>query len=436
MKEIRRSETNTVQYDSFKHYLVGFNRCNNLTINVSIKGHMDYDMLKAAIRKVMENHESFRAGFEYTGDNFYYIVYDELRSTIEMQEAEGADEAEKFANVMASIGQMQSQTVDPFKDQLAKAVIYRISDEYNIVSFCVNHMVSDGYSQYVLMNELLACLTSDTPLQPEALSYCDYCDECKAYLESDEGKESAEFWRNNMMRYSSELMPEHQGKRKEKTGVPKLRKIIGADIKQKIMDYSKKNGVSEFTIIEAAYQLCVARFNNTESPALMITFANRNDVRTANAVGLYADGYLSIAEYQEDQKVADFIRSRLQSQSEYEKHLKGHDCRLTSGYEDTRKASTPYMISYINFGNGALTNGMKIGDYTVQTVVPEIDSYYPQMFFIIGLSSESAIAFELTYDLNLFADDYAQEFLDALEEMIVAIADEKAETVSELVEGV
>lgn len=436
MKELRKAEVTTVQYDFLRHALGGVNRCNNLTISVSIKGKMDYDKLKTAIHNVMDNHESFRAGFEYTGENFYYIVYDELRSTIEMQEAEGADEAEKFANVMASIGQMQSQTVDPYKDQLAKAVIYRISDDHNIVSFCLNHMVSDGYSQYILMNELLTCLTSDAPLQPEILSYCDYCNERKAYLESEEGNESMIFWRNNTMRCVSDLMPEHHCVRKEKVGVPKLRMVIGADTKQKIADYSRKNGVSEFNVIEAAYQLCIVRFHNTDLPAMTIVFANRNDLRTANAVGLYADGYVSIAEYHEEQSVADFVRTRLQKQSEYEKHFKGVDCRLTSGYEDIRKTSTPYLISYINFGNGIMTNGSKLGDYTVQTVVPDIDSFYSQLFFIIGLSSETSISFELTYDINLFSDEYAYEFLDALEKMIVAIAEEKAETVSELVEGV
>ncbi|MDO6434615.1 LLM class flavin-dependent oxidoreductase [Flavitalea sp. BT771] len=144
------------------------------------EGSLDRDALDYAFEAVVRRHESLRTVFriDTNGEVRQYIrCPEDAAFTISFRDLTGEDEPEKELekDLHASV----TRPFDLAAGPLGRAALFRLNEHKWVFTYTLHHIISDGWSVSVLMNELIACYNarkkgSDPSLPPLRIQYKDY----------------------------------------------------------------------------------------------------------------------------------------------------------------------------------------------------------------------------------------------------------------------
>lgn len=429
MSNVKKFPTGVMQNFLLGMLSYGFNNCNYLNISVLLRGNIGYDKLEEAINVLVRKHPALRTSLERTEKGFVQVVDEDAAYTLNLCEAQGSNEQEKTDYVKKAISEKLAHPADPFKDELTQIIVYRISDEVNIVAFVCNHLISDAQSLMILYRDLLSYLASGNEPEDEELTFADYC-----IMETDPQndavrQESARFWVNEMAKMNGRsitMLPEADAE--EEISV-----TVSGDLREKVSEYAKKMHVSVFQVVESAFDIAISRIENTPSSSLRIAIANRFDERLKNTVGFFATAINSYSEVRDDISVDDFVTYIRNKMIDYSKHMMGINiAQLTPFRNEKDKIITPYILSYMDYA--ASSNLSTGGSFTAEAIQPEDKAVYPKAIFIKGKETKQEIALEASYDCKIFTADYVRSFMESVRSIIGQIVTQNGKMLGDIEE--
>lgn len=172
----------------------------NIAYNVpalyTFKGNLNVKTLENAFQLVIERHEILRTQFVSKENSAAQKIIP--AEEIEFQLG-NVDLRNKAANVNELIRAAMSYSFDLEEDLLLKSTVYQIADDQWIFFFMIHHIISDGWSLGVLINELLENYLAlengnNTFKEPLAIQYKEYAVWQQKLLHEDYFKEHKEYW--------------------------------------------------------------------------------------------------------------------------------------------------------------------------------------------------------------------------------------------------
>ena len=115
----------------------------------TIRGNLDYEKLEQVFQKMLIRHESFRTSFEVVEGEPVQIIHEEVDFEVEYyKQAEGY----KVKDII-------KEFVRPFdlsKASLLRVGMIKITDNEHILIFDMHHIISDGVSTTIFIEETVA----------------------------------------------------------------------------------------------------------------------------------------------------------------------------------------------------------------------------------------------------------------------------------------
>jgi len=147
------------------HQLEGAELSYNMPNMMLLEGAVDLGRLEEAFKRLIERHETLRTGFEIVNGEPVQRIYPEVDFAIEhvLASEEGASK-------------LMQQFVRSFqleKPPLLRIGVIELSEERFILMFDMHHIISDGTSMGILINEFVR-LYSGEELTPLRIQYKDY----------------------------------------------------------------------------------------------------------------------------------------------------------------------------------------------------------------------------------------------------------------------
>ncbi|MGH9453299.1 MAG: aminotransferase class III-fold pyridoxal phosphate-dependent enzyme, partial [Terriglobia bacterium] len=261
----------------------------NESFTLHMRGNVSEAGLKEALQQVVTRHDALRASFNTEG-NFQRFA-PELKLEIPTLDLTDLGSAERDARLQQII---RDDAHTPFRlseGPLVRAQLVRMEPQHRLLIFTSHHIVCDGWSTNVLLDELSKAynaLNSGIARDlPAPMSFATYAKLQKDFLDSPEGAKVEKYWLEQFQQPAPLLdLPTDRPR-------PSVKGFKGATYRRKISaaSYSsiKKLGAKQkctlFVTLLAGFQILMSRLSGQDDIVVGIPTAGQSLLEDAVLVG-------------------------------------------------------------------------------------------------------------------------------------------------------
>ncbi|MCD9460858.1 condensation domain-containing protein, partial [Marinibactrum halimedae] len=162
--------------DQFEQGQAGY----NIPMAVSLHGKLDIAHLEQAFQLIIHRHENLRTIFPSQNGQATQVVVAQLNFTLECVDL--SDCSDDILRREDAKQRCQAEAATPFdlaSGPLLRGKVIQLSDEEHVLMLTMHHIISDGWSSGVMMNEfsqIMQCLQAgrEPALAPLPIQYLDY----------------------------------------------------------------------------------------------------------------------------------------------------------------------------------------------------------------------------------------------------------------------
>ncbi|WP_327195511.1 non-ribosomal peptide synthase/polyketide synthase [Paenibacillus alvei] len=247
-----------------------------------LEGELDRQRFAEAFCGLVARHETLRTGFEMVKGEAVQRIYEEAAFQVEYVQISG-EQAEETVR----------QFVRPFdlaKPPLLRVGLAELAPDRHILMFDTHHIVSDGVSMDVLIEEFVR-LYSGEPLEPLRIQYKDYAvwqqsDEQKAQLAKQEA-----YWLD-MFRgelpvlelptdYPRPAMQSYEGRT--------LQLFMNREKSEGLKRLAAENGATLYMVLLAGYTILLHKYTRQEDVVVGTPIAGRNHSDVQPLIGMFVN---------------------------------------------------------------------------------------------------------------------------------------------------
>lgn len=260
----------------------------NIPAILKLSGRLNYSLLESTINKVLDRHEILNVIFVVDKGSPKQILF-KRNYKLEIINSDAKDKDEFIQNELA-------ESFDLGKGPLYKIRLIRISDTEHILLFILHHIITDGWSVTLLINEItnfynLKNNSADQTLVPLDIQYFDYAEWQHENYKNGKLNHQLEYWIKKL-----EHLPQIIGYQTDKKR-PSVQTYVGDKFEfsmdkkniEKLKKIGQVNKLSPFMIFYAAFELLLLRFSGEEDFAIGIPAANRKNDSLKNLVGFFVN---------------------------------------------------------------------------------------------------------------------------------------------------
>jgi amino acid adenylation domain-containing protein len=258
---------------------------------LDITGVLDRDALEQALAALLARHDILRTGFERHGGIWRRILVPDAKVVLRVVDASGTS-----GDVLAEVIQRElSHRFDVSAAPLVRWALVRFADDRHTLIQSEHHLVHDGLSSRILVNELAeiysAIVERRRPdLLAEVADYSEFC------IEEDRWRASKSFTRE-LASWTARLAPfEGDLRLFSHLQAPAPRRFVGAQARRCLDHASMARagrvaaalGVSAYALMLAAFALLCGRLSRQRRMLIGSGLANR-PARFRNTVGMFVN---------------------------------------------------------------------------------------------------------------------------------------------------
>ncbi|MDN3546955.1 non-ribosomal peptide synthetase [Mucilaginibacter aquaedulcis] len=288
----------------FLNRLEGQSSSYNIPEAIKIEGVLNKDALQSAFTEIINRHEILRTNFHDVDGKAYQLVKEAQPFIIPTVTI--ADKGEQLFYEL--IANEAAKSFDLQYDQLIRAILIAVSEEEHILFVNMHHIVSDGWSSGVFINELItlyqAYASGDTsPLSPLPIQYADFACWQRTLKNEHFYERQLSYWKNKLSGAPFILdLPTDKPRPAIRTeNGSAYRFTVSAEVSAKLRNLSNKQGATLFMTLLSAYSLLLSRYSRQNNLLIGSSIANRNRKETEALIGFF----VNIIVYRVELSVAD-----------------------------------------------------------------------------------------------------------------------------------
>ncbi|HEX8441989.1 non-ribosomal peptide synthetase/type I polyketide synthase, partial [Archangium sp.] len=258
-----------------------------------LSGVLDVDALEWALNEVVRRHEALRTTFALEDSGPVQRIAPSLAVPLEVTRLEdtGARDEERARWLLANASKPFQLAQGP----LIRTTLLRLEETEHILLVNVHHIVSDGWSAGVLLQELAvlyaAHVSGSKPSLPElSVQYADYAVWQAEWLRGPALQTELSWWKETLADLPVLQLPVDRPR-------PAVQTYRGArhffsisrPVSEALVALSRREGATLFMVLMAAWQALLSRYSGQEDFAVGTALAGRNRPEVEPLVGCFVN---------------------------------------------------------------------------------------------------------------------------------------------------
>ena len=275
----------------------GGNLAYNMPAVYEIKGRLDPAALETAFRDLIVRHEILRTVFrENKEGDIRQKVLAPADSGFSLAFIDVRQEADAAARVVTLIAAEMGRTFDLAMGPLLRATLIQRSQDEWMLAYAMHHIISDGWSMGILLNELMGIYHASIKGQPHDLpplriQYKDYAAWQQASLNDGSMDEHRKYWLEQL---SGELpvpgLPYDEARKAVKTyNGSAIHKAIRAGAYTQLQAMCKEEGATLFMGLLSLVYALLYRYTGEEDMIVGSPVAGRDHADLDAQIGFYVN---------------------------------------------------------------------------------------------------------------------------------------------------
>ncbi len=261
----------------------------NESFSLSLEGALDVETFRDALNAVVDRHDALRSVLAPSGDSLLYR--ESLGLETPLVDLSGLSQSEQQVELSKMREREAVTAFDLHQGPLVRTQLVRLAANSHLLIWTAHHVVCDGWSTNVLLDELGKVYSSrrnGTTLKLDpVLSFAEFAESLGLQKDSQSQQKTVEFWTSQFEKKPALLDLPTDFPR------PAQRSFIGntcyatlpASLNNAIRQFSAKNGCTKFVTLLGAFQILLARLAQQEDTVVLVPSAAQSKVEDAVLVG-------------------------------------------------------------------------------------------------------------------------------------------------------
>jgi fengycin family lipopeptide synthetase D len=401
----------------------------DVSYNVSIVLKFEKPIAKTAVATALnvlsERHEVLRTRFDIQFDE----LVQEILPTAEIRLThEGMVET-------AQLPEVAKKFVRPFDLRVAPVLrvgYYTIAEGGVAIIFDTHHIIADGTSMGILMNEFVRLLNREA-LPKQALQYKDYSEwENIQYVKSDYFNRHEKYWLNIHQDSPTLKMPvDKQASDIQNFAGERLAFKFDGELSAKLKKYALDSDVSIYQLLLSVYYLLLSKYAQQQDIVVGTAVANRRKEEVQQMMGMFVNTLALRASVPAEMPFGQFVKHiknmvlEAFDYQEYPFELLISKLGLSGNTTKVPLIDTLFIVQNIDFFNDQTIPGLTL-KYENATATSKFDF----SFFIV--EQKDSFVLEVEYNTGLFS----QQYISNLAGNFIALADKAVSIPSETLDQI
>ncbi|MFA0945432.1 MULTISPECIES: non-ribosomal peptide synthetase [Pseudomonas syringae group] len=293
----------------------------NIPLALRLHGALDVEALRRSVEQLIERHETLRTTFEQQGDEALQVVHPASPFALNVDQLALGETVESYVDL---------EVQRPFDLQhgpLLRVRLLELSEQEHVLVLTQHHIVSDGWSMPIMVDELMQCyqaasLGREAELAQLPIQYADYAIWQRNWLEMGEQERQLAYWTQQLGEQQPILeLPTDRPR-------PALRSYDGARLNieldaallNTLKALARQQGITLFMLLLASLQTLLHRYSGQADIRVGVPVANRTRSETQGLIGFFVNTQVLKAEFGAQTTVADLLQQTKQTAVQAQAH--------------------------------------------------------------------------------------------------------------------
>ncbi len=267
----------------------------NITNSLRVRGALNLAAVSRSLQEIARRHEVLRTRFEVREGMPVQVIEEAREVEIgewDVSESEPRQREERAREIARQEG---GRAMDLGAGPLWRVGVVKMGEEDHVLMMSMHHVVSDGWLMGVMIREFTALYEGyrqgrEEKLEEMEIQYADYAVWQREWLRGEVLEEEVGYWRKQL-----------GGMRVEAMGTDRVRPVvasqkggkvgirIGEEMSKGIKEMSRREGVTIFMLLLAAFKIVLCRQTGIEDIPIGTPIANRNMLETEGLIGFFVN---------------------------------------------------------------------------------------------------------------------------------------------------
>jgi len=380
----------------------------NIPEALRLQGKLDINVLTQTLEAIVQRHEVLRTNFTIVADEPVQVIHSKTNLELPIIDLSHLSPITREQEVTKLTEQEVLKPFDLEQDSLLRVTLIRLDKLEHIVLFTTHHIISDGWSTGILVQEVATLYQAflagkPSPLPELPIQYADYAVWQRDYLQGDVLDRQLNYWKQKLGGKLPLLkLPYQQQQPAVKTNRSLSHDFkLSQELSQALRQISRETETTLFMVILATLNTLLYRYTQQDDIVVGADIANRNRAETEGLIGFFVNllvlrcdlsGYPSFKEL--------LGRVKEITLSAYAHQDLPFD-RLVQELQSSRQADRTSLFQVLLVMDNVPTVDLELPNLTI-TEIEEVDNYAKFDLVLFIAETESGMVGSWQYNSNLF----------------------------------
>lgn len=384
----------------------------NISVGVKIKGALDDEALANSLQSIVDRHESLRTRFDFVDGKVTQYVEDALPINVESEDLIALDE-EAQTTVINRVAEEEGNYCFKLTElPLLRVKQLKLKDNEQIIFVTMHHIISDGWSMQIFVQELAAYYESYTnsrsvsvidQLPKLSIQYPDYAHWQQQTLTGITLKKLTNYWKNQLSGEVPTLnLPTDRPRQSILTHNGSTYSFfVEPNVVDKLKNIAMSENATIFMVALAAFKIILYRYTGQSDLWVGTPIAGRNRQEIESLIGFFTNTLVIRSIINPEQGFRELLRELKTNTLDAYTHQDMPFEKLVEALQPERNQSHSPLFQAMfvmqNTGNASL----KLGDTSIEFIETE----HSTAKFDINVAvqeSEGGLAGSIEFNSDLF----------------------------------
>ncbi|MBB3104556.1 condensation domain-containing protein, partial [Azomonas macrocytogenes] len=268
----------------------------NLPGAVRLYGRLNVAALEQAFAALVTRHETLRSTFHLRDEQPIRVIHEQIILELVQQDLRELSEVERTVQARLLSEAEAMRPFDLEHGPLLRLKLLRLAEQEHVLLVTLHHIVSDGWSMGVLIDEFSRLYQAYSEGRTAALAelpiqYSDYALWQRQWLEAGEMQRQLDYWTAHVgdehpvlalpTDHARPPQPSYRGMRLEFSIDPVLA--------EQLRSLAQQQGITLFMLLLASFMLLLQRYTGQNDIRVGVPIANRNRAETEGLIGFFVN---------------------------------------------------------------------------------------------------------------------------------------------------
>ena len=409
------------------------NTAYNMVGIYTIEGQLDTNALNDSFDALIARHESLRTQFREDGEGVLrQFILQPAELGFAVQHYDWRNEAAQSTLLQQAVQAAYSQPFNLATDPLLRASLYQIADNKWVFAYAMHHIISDGWSMGVLMNELQLLYTgfvsgTGNTLAPLRIQYKDYAAWQQAQLKGDALLPHKQYWLQQMAGELpiGNLMGDQPRPTVKTYNGALLHKQIDAATTAQFKALCQQSGSTLFMGLLAAVKALLYRYTGQTDIIIGSPIANRENPELENQIGFYVNTLALRTQFAATDSFSDLLQKVQQVTLDAYEHQAYPFDELVEALalkrDLGRNALFDIMVILQNT-DGAQIEGRRMGDAVIKAYDNNTAAGSKFDITFNFVETGNTIALSMEYNTDIYQEATIEQLASHLAQLLTEVA--------------